>query len=239
VIRGDDPPGLDALRAAIDAELDADRFADLDDPNGIWRQRAGPIRAVGLVLESWSGIAAWVADERLEALVIHRPWALPEGLPGDPGVLAYHLAFDERLTIGLNSRLAAALPLRGMKPLGEKAGRPIGMIGDVDQVRLAAFGAALERTLGTTVELHGDVERIVRRAAVVGAMWPSVVEDASHDGADVYVTGTLRPSALEAVAETGIAVAVVGHHAPERWGLRALASSIASAFPSMRVAVRE
>jgi putative NIF3 family GTP cyclohydrolase 1 type 2 len=183
-------------------------------------------------------MADWIADEAIEALIVHRPWGLPERLPGDPGILAYHLAFDERLTIGLNPILAARLGMESIEPLGEKQGRPIGMIGNVPEQRLEEFGALLGRTLETEVSLRGG-DRPVRRAALVGAMWPELILDARRRGADVYVTGTLRPHALAAVAEAGIAVAVVGHRAPELWGLRTLGRSIAEAFPAIRVVVRE
>jgi putative NIF3 family GTP cyclohydrolase 1 type 2 len=183
-------------------------------------------------------LAEWIASEEIDALIVHRPWGLPERLPGDPSVLAYHLAFDERLTIGLNPILAARLGMESIEPLGEKQGRPIGMIGSVPEQRLAEFGVLLGRTLGTEVSLRGD-DRPVRRAAIVGAMWPELILDAGRRGADVYVTGTLRSRSLAAVAETGIAVAVVGHRAPELWGLRMLGRSIAEAFPAIRVVVRE
>lgn len=225
------------MRRFLDGELDAWQFRALKEPNGIWRERSGPIQTVGLALEGAPGLAAWIEDHQIDTLVVHRPWGLPEQLPGGPAVLAYHVAFDERLTIGWNPLLAEALGLERIEPLGEKQGRTIGMIGDVAACRLHEFGASLERTLQAPVALRGDPQRKIDRVAVVGAMWPRTVAEAAARGAGVYVTGTFRENAAAAVAKTGIAVAIAGHRPPELWGLRALGRAVGEAFPGLRVVV--
>ena len=74
----------------------------------------------------------------LGALLLHRPWELDaDALPPDVGVLAYQLAFDERLTPGYNPWFAQVLELRDLEVLGRKGGRPLGMIGALEP---ASFG---------------------------------------------------------------------------------------------------
>src|SRR6476646_7304506 len=82
------------------------------DPNGIYRPSTRPIRRLGLALEPWPHLREWAITTQIDALFLHRPWKLEgEQLPADVGVVSYHLAFDERLTLGFNPLLASTLGL--------------------------------------------------------------------------------------------------------------------------------
>ena len=196
------------------------------------------MRRVGLVLAPWPGLVDWVRAERPDALVVHRPWDVPLGALGDIGVLAYHLAFDERLTLGYNPSLAADLGMTGLDVLGRKEGRPIGMVGDVP-------GATLSDTLAALTRLFGGIEaeehassapgEQVGRVAVVGAMTPELVREAHDRGADLYVTGQMRVPAREAQAETRLPTVAVGHARSERYGMRTLAQALRTAWPGLAV----
>lgn len=232
-----------ALAAFLDRTLAAERFAGGKDPAGIWRapepNRAGPIGTVGVALEAGPGTPAWAAREGIGALVVHRPWRLEEvDWPGAIGVLAYHLAFDERLTLGFNPWLAEALGVAAAAVLGRKEGRPLGMIGAVAEQPAAAIIARLEAEFGGLEAVVGGAAA-VGRVAVVGAMTGPLVEEAARRGAALYVTGQVRQPALVAVAATGIGVVAVGHRRSERWGMRRLAGLIAAEWPGVRAVVAE
>jgi putative NIF3 family GTP cyclohydrolase 1 type 2 len=77
----------------------------------------------------------------------------------------------------------------------------------------------------------------VSRVAVVGALWPELVEQAARRGADLYVSGTWRPRAAAAIEVTGITVVLVGHRPPEAWGIRTLARLIGERWPRLAVEV--
>ncbi|HEV2654534.1 MAG TPA: hypothetical protein VGT82_06225, partial [Ktedonobacteraceae bacterium] len=114
--------------ATIAADLDqffvSARFPQ--DRNGIYRPSQRPVSRIGLALEPWSGIGAWVRAERLDALFLHRPWRLDEHeLPPDIGILAYHRAFDLTLTLGLNPLLADALHMTSVVPFAFKESLPL------------------------------------------------------------------------------------------------------------------
>lgn len=228
---------LDEIRSFVDGLLLVERFAGLDDPSGIYRPTGCDIHRLGLTLDAWPGVDAWIAAGRFDALIAHRPWDLPlDGFP-DLGVLAYHLPFDERLTTSFNPWLAAALGMDGIEPLGAKQGRPIGMIGGVPEQPLDSFRARLEAEFGPLEGMRVGDRGVVSRVAVVGALWPELVEQAARRGADLYVSGTWRPRAAAAIEVTGITVALVGHRPPEAWGMRTLARLIGERWPGLAVEV--
>ena len=169
-----------------------------------------PVAAVGLLVEADGETPGWVVRETFDALIVHRPWSLPAMLPGDPGILAYHAALDERLAIGMNPRLADALEMTRLEVLGVKDGRTLGMIGDVAAVSLAECAGRLAEQFGDVTLLPEASERMVRRVAVVGAMRPELVIEAAERGADLYLTGNLRKVAMPAAESAGMVVACVG-----------------------------
>lgn len=226
-----------------------------DDPQGIWRPGADPaarpVTRLGLALEPWPGLSEWTHRARLDALWLHRPWRLAEltsppfaALPEAVGVLAHHLAFDERLTTGLNPRLANALSFAGTlepEPFGEKDGRPVGMVG-----ALADAAASWETFVGRAAAIFGGTDEVtlptvIRSAdgplvvAVVGAMTDTLVRHAATRGVHVYVTGQWRRPAKEAVRATGMGVVAVGHARAERWGVRALADLLRERWAELDV----
>jgi len=223
------------LEAFLSEFLLADRFTD--DRNGVYRASLGKVKRLGMALEPWPGISGWITESNLDALFLHRPWklgAVPEGV----GVLAYHYAFDERLTTGYNPLLAEALSMTGLEVLGYKESRPLGMIGDVPRTSLSAFRARVEGEFGGLEGAYGVNTGDVTRACVVGAMRPALIREAAERGAQVYLTGQFRRGAAQAVAGTGMSVLEIGHERSEVWGLRVLAGVLRGAFPGLVVVLQ-
>jgi putative NIF3 family GTP cyclohydrolase 1 type 2 len=140
---------LNDVARFLDAYLRRERFPD-EETAGVWRPSGRSVARLGLALEPWPGLGAWAERERLDAVFLHRPFRLaPNALAPDVGVVAYHLPFDERLTLGLNARLADVLGLTFLEPLGEKEGRPLGMTGDADAaVPFTAWAAVMNDVFG-------------------------------------------------------------------------------------------
>ncbi len=227
-------PTLHDLEQFLNAYFAVERFGD--DQGGVYHPSKRQVVRIGLALEPWPQIEQWVRDARLDALFLHRPWKLEaDKLPPDIGVLAYHLAFDECLTLGYNRRLADALGMADLYVLGHKEGRPLGMLGTVWPQSLDQMRQRCHDLFGGYGETTGDMERAVQRVAVVGAMNDVLVREAAEHGADVYLTGQYRQPARLAVVETGIGVIEIGHRRSEEWGLRALAGVLRERWGTLQV----
>lgn len=110
------------------------------EQNGVFLPSSRPIQRLGLALEPTADIARRVTEVPLDAVFLHRPWKLNRtDWPAEVGVLAYHSAFDERLTVGYNPTLITLLGMRAVMPFGEKAGRPLGMYGEIPAQSGEAF----------------------------------------------------------------------------------------------------
>ena len=215
----------------FDEILNAAVFEGSGDQNGWFLPSTRPVRRLGLALEPWPELAEWVAAERLEAVFLHRPWNLTDAQrqalhETETGVLAYHLAFDERLTTGFNPALATACGWGEPEVLGQKQGRPLGMVCSLPVPTTFEMVAVELRTQFDGLEQVVPpvaVEGMISRVAVVGAMTDALVREAHERGVGAYVTGQWRQPAHAAVRDTGLGVVALGHRRSELWGLRALA----------------
>ncbi len=220
----------------LDQYLETARYAD--EPPTVFRPFGRSVARLGLALEPWPGLAKWIAAERLDALFLHRPFKTDmSALPEDIGILASHLPFEERLALGFNPRLAAMLEMTCLTPLGKRKGRPLGMIGDVPPQTVAAFYRSVTDIFGGREDARTCERNEVTRVAVVGAMTTELMREASARGAEVYITGQMRPAAREAMLDTGLGVIIVGHRRSEEWALRALAHVLRERFANLTVAL--
>ena len=228
-------PTLRQIAAHLDGQLHVGRYPD--ERNGALTTADVPVERLGLALDP-RDVLPVLATERLDAVLLHRSWGY-ERLPLPPslGVLAYHMPFDDHLTLGYNTRLAAVLGMTSLEPLGQRGERVLGMLGDVAARPMTALQDALVQHFGALEAMVPPRQPIVRRIGVVGAMTAELVEEASRRGADLYLTGQLRVPARRVVAETGIGVVAVGHARSEQWGLRSLRDLLVEAWPALDVVV--
>jgi putative NIF3 family GTP cyclohydrolase 1 type 2 len=228
-------PALTDLAAGIERITGADRVAE--QPPSVFAGSTREVFRLGLALEPSAAVMERVRGDALDALFLHRPWGVEAaGLPADVGVLASHLPFDERLTIGFNPELAEALGLSEIEVLGTREGRPLGMIGDVPG-GLEVLVERIASELGEPEQVELGSGSRVGRVAVVGAMTDALVHEAAARGAGVYVTGQMRPPARTAVHDTGIAVVAVGHRRAEVWGLHLIARHLRGEWPGLTTVV--
>ena len=182
------------------------------------RDPGRPVTRLGLALDPAPGLTAWAEREGLDALFLHRSWGF-EPPPG-VGVLAAHDGFDDAL--GLHGRaVAEALGARDHERLGPKlavAQIPAGLAALPGRAR-ALFGPGVELRAGAAPP-GGD------RVALASALRPELVREAAQRGAGLYVSGTWRPSAADALADTGLSLLLVGHRPAEAWALHHLASRL-------------
>lgn len=224
---------------------DIERFLDLffaihrysqEERGGVYCPSTRSIRRLGLALEPWEQLPQWVEQQRLDALFLHRPWKLqPRQLLPNVGVLSYHLAFDERLTLGFNPRLAEILAMSDLSVLGEKQGRAIGMLGAIAPQSFSSYCTYVDEVFGGQEELYRGAATEISRVAVVGAMTDALISEAAARGAELYITGQFRQPALDAVRETRIGVIAVGHRRSEVWGLRAIAGVLRERWSRLEV----
>uniref|UniRef100_B8HNU2 GTP cyclohydrolase 1 type 2 homolog n=1 Tax=Cyanothece sp. (strain PCC 7425 / ATCC 29141) TaxID=395961 RepID=B8HNU2_CYAP4 len=229
---------LSELATWLNDYLQVNRFGQ--DCNGIYRNSNRPICRLGLALQPGPTLLDWIQTQQLDALLLHRPWGLDlDSLPQDLGVLAYHLAFDEQLTLGFNPPLAIVLGMTDLEALGEKEGRVIGMLGNILPQTFESYCQRVIKAFGGYETMRQGQGDWLRRVAVVGAMTSALVQQAADRGVDLYLTGQLRQPALATLESSGLGLLTIGHHRSEVWGLHCLQQILCKHYPELQVWVRE
>lgn len=233
-------PNLADIASFLNIMLDTERYP-ADERPGIFMSTARPIRRLGLALDPWPTLASWLEHEDLDAIFLHRPFKLNrEIIPATRGVVYAYLPFDERLTVGYVPRLADLLGLRARAPMGDKSGRPLGMVGELPKpMSLVEWRRVINDIYGGLDESWDDGPTEIRKIAVVNSISPGLVQEASLRKVDAYLTRQLQAPARAACKAHKISAHGVGQRRAELWGLRTLSGMLRERWATIRVPIFE
>lgn len=233
---------LTELSDYIGRLLDVSRFRDYC-PNGIQVEgRAEVMRIASGVTASQrllDAAVAWKAD----AIIVHHGYfwknedatvtgikkrRIAHLLQHDISLLAYHLPLDAHPELGNNAQLAKLLGLREAGRFGEQ---DIAWRGELLQPQtLNNFAKHITQKLQRTPLVVGDGERMLRKIAWCSGAAQGYFEQAVTLGVDAFVTGEVSEQNVHVAEETGVAFISAGHHATERYGVKALGEHLAQQF---------
>lgn len=233
--------------------------------NRDWYPYPDNLRVSRLVLAITPAEALYTALNRYSrtppVAFVHRPFDLDRSrVRAGATVLSSHTGFDEALTVGYNTALAAKLGMRVdesvcLQGYKNDAERKIGIVGALPAgATLGSVTAAIaeEFQLGMDAVANGPfAESDIGVVAIMNAFAPAEVErvmaaaiakgwvDDVRDGRKVlYLTGQARDAGVAAVQERGMKLMCVGHEKAEEWGIRYLASEVRREFPEVEVLER-
>ncbi len=232
----------DELAVYLDNLLEVARFRDYC-PNGLQVEGRARIRKVVCgVTASQALLDAAVACDA-DAILVHHGyfWRGEDGrvtgirkarlatlLHHDINLLAYHLPLDAHGELGNNAQLAQR---QGWRVEGRFAEQEIGFIGTLEAPLPASrVAAALEKSLGRATLLAGNPDRMVSRLAWCTGGAQGYLEQAITAGADLYVSGEISEQTVHLARESGVPYIAAGHHATERYGIKALGEHLAQHF---------
>ena len=236
---------LKALLDYTNALLSIDSFADYC-PNGLQVEgRPEVTRLISGVTASMELIEAAV-EAQADAIVVHHGYfwkgedarvtgmkraRLQRLLGTGTSLLAYHLPLDAHPELGNNAQLAALLGFQSQGYFGDDAGLALGQYGALSQSMTAeALSALLQERLGRT-PLYVDG----RQAPIQTVGWctgaaQSYIDAAVAQGLDAFISGEISEQTVHVARECGIHYFAAGHHATERYGVRALGQHLAGQF---------
>jgi len=232
---------LSALVKALDTELDARSFKDYC-PNGLQVEgRPDVERLVTGVTASQALIDAAI-EQGADAILVHHGYfwrGEPAEITGmkarrirallgaGVSLLAYHLPLDAHPRLGNNARLGA---LMGWE--SARAGDD-GLLwyADLPQAETAVDIAGRARQLlGREPLLEAVGETPVKRVAWCTGAAQSFLGQAADIGADLFLTGEVSEPTIHEARERGVHFIAAGHHATERYGVKALGEWVADRF---------
>jgi dinuclear metal center YbgI/SA1388 family protein len=216
-------------------------------PNGLQVEGGATIRrlvtGVSACRELHERAATWNAD----AVLVHHGvlWKFlgPQPLVGyalrriEPllrhqiNLLAYHLPLDRHPVVGNNALIADALGVIDRQPFAVYEGRPVGWSGRLGRpLEIDAFRSRCREVFGQEPLHLGPEASTVRTVGIVSGGAQRELYQAIGAGLDAYITGEASEWVLHVAREAGIHFLACGHHATERFGVRALGEHLAERF---------
>lgn len=195
--------GVTASQALIDAAIEQQADAILVHHGYFWRGEDATIRGM--------------KKQRLATLLKH-----------DINLLAYHLPLDIHSQLGNNAQLAKLLDIQVEGGLEADNPHSVAMRGRFAQpLDAQTIARRIEVKLGRAPLVEASDKSIQTVAWCTGG-GQSFIDMAAEQGIDAFISGEVSEQTIHVARECGIAFFAAGHHATERYGVKALGEHLAN-----------
>ena len=237
----------DALTRYLDDLLGAAEYRDYC-PNGLQVEGRAEVRRVVCGVSACQALLDAAVARGADAVLVHHGYfwkgedarvlgmkrqRLATLLRHDINLVAYHLPLDGHSIYGNNAQWAMAL---GLKETQGFLGAPNARIGVRGVLPEAQTGVALKLSLERILQrevLHvpaQNVNRPLRSLGLCSGGAQGYIAEAATLGLDAYLSGEISEQTVHIAREMGIDYFACGHHATERFGVRALGEHLADTF---------
>ena len=235
------PMPREALRTYLDGLLQPERLRDYC-PNGLQVEGRAEIRRIVTGVTACQALIEAAIEQRADAILVHhgyfwrgedaritglRKQRIGRLLAHDINLFAYHLPLDAHPELGNNAQFGHACGWLAEGRFGEQE---IGWHGRVASVSLDQLSQRVASVSGRVPQVFGEPARLVRRVAWCTGGAQSYFEAAIALGVDLFVSGEVSEQTVHLARESGVAYLAAGHHATERFGVRALGTHLAERF---------
>lgn len=226
----------DAL-ALLDRTLEPLRFSDYC-PNGLQVEGRAEVRKVVTGVTASQALIEAAVARGADALLVHHGYfwkgedarvtgmkkaRLKMLLDHEISLLAYHLPLDAHPQLGNNAQLARVLGLAIDGALEPGNPRSIGNTAVLPTPLSAPdFASHIALQLGRQPMLIPGGPAVIRRIGFCTGGAQDYIDQAIALGLDAYISGEISEQTVHAARECGIHYFACGHHATERYGVKAL-----------------
>ncbi|WP_417513600.1 Nif3-like dinuclear metal center hexameric protein [Marinobacter sp.] len=162
-------------------------------------------------------------DQRIQGMKRER---LKRLLDNDINLVAYHLPLDDHPEYGNNRQLADILGIGNPQPLN-------GLVweGELHEAMSPEkFGLHIARALHREPLRVGDGKAEIKRVGWCTGAAQGFINTAIDAGLDAYISGEISEPTTHTARECGIHYYAAGHHATERYGVKALGVALEKEF---------
>ncbi len=197
--------GVTASQALIDQAIEVQADAILVHHGYFWKNE--PEVIVG------------VKQQRIKKLLAH-----------DINLIAYHLPLDAHRDLGNNKQLANILNINNPESIKPDSLTELLWCGDIPEQSVAEFAQYITQCLGRTPMHIGDKNMEIKTVAWCTGGAQNYLEQAAQLGVDAFISGEVSEATFHLANEYGIHYFAAGHHATERYGIKALGEYIGQIF---------
>ena len=149
-------------------------------------------------------------------------------MKNDLNLMAYHLPLDGHAELGNNVQFGKLLGLNAVDYAGDE--NLVAYAELEAAITLGDFLLHIESCLQRTPMCIGDSNKLVKKVAWCTGAAQGYIETAAALGVDVFISGEISEQTTHLALEMGVAYVSAGHHATERYGIKALGEHLAAKF---------
>ena len=234
-----------ALEAYLNTLLNVAKFRDYA-PNGLQVEGCEDIRRLVTGVTASQALLNAALEWKADAILVHHGYfwkseaatvvgmkkqRLATLLTNDISLFAYHLPLDAHAEFGNNSQLAKHLGFIVDAYMDERELQGVGLVGHLPEpMSLASLGQHIAKLLEREPMLIAGGEHLISRIAWCTGGAQSYIDHAASLRVDAYLSGELSEPTTHSARENGIHYVAAGHHATERYGVKALGEHLAEQF---------
>lgn len=235
---------LDSLIAYLNQILQPELFRDYC-PNGLQVEGKSTIRTLVTGVTASQALIDAAIKIKADAILVHHGFFWKNETPNivgmkyrriralltnDMSLIAYHLPLDAHLIYGNNIQLGKLLGLEKINTFCVEPNLQLGFMAKLPSPLTGEQFADLIATKLARVPLHIKADNLISQVAWCTGGAQDYIMQAIDQKADAYISGEISERTVHLANENNIHFYAAGHHATERYGVKALGQHLAQQF---------
>lgn len=233
------------LEQLINQKLSSDKINDYA-PNGLQVEGKTEIKKIITGVTASQALIDYAISQNADAILVHHGYFWKSenpcirGMKGkrikallvnDINLYGYHLPLDMHPELGNNAQLAKLLDIENLQPL-EKGAVSIPVWGELKEPMTGKdFAEKVEKVLNRKplICIENGPHLILKIGICTGG-GQGYIDLAAEQGCDAFITGEVSEQTIHSAREQGLHFFSAGHHATERYGIKALGEWLAKEY---------
>ncbi|MFT2090886.1 Nif3-like dinuclear metal center hexameric protein [Paraglaciecola sp. 2405UD69-4] len=227
----------------LDSTLSPEKIKDFC-PNGLQVEGKTNIKKIVTGVTASQALIDQAVEVDADAIIVHHGYfwkgeapsitgmkknRISTLLKNDINLYAYHLPLDAHPTLGNNAQLAKRLDIIDVLPIEDCSPQNIVMKGRfAEPISPESLHQKIEKSLSKTPLFESATKQQINTVAWCTGGGQGYIEQAANLGIDAFITGEVSEQTIHIAREMNIHFYAAGHHATERYGVKALGEYINS-----------
>lgn len=206
-------------------------------PNGLQVEGKSEVQKIVTGVTACLNLIDYAIAQKADAILVHHGyfWKNEDpcliGMKGkrvrkliqhNINLFAYHIPLDIHPILGNNAQLAKLIGLKNLRPMSEKD--PVPMWGEFEQpLNGDDLSALIRKHLNRDpLVCFDNAPRTIKRLGICAGGGQDYIDLAGKLNLDGFLTGEVSERTIHSARELGLNFFSAGHHATERYGIKAL-----------------
>ena len=233
------------LEQLINQKLSSDKINDYA-PNGLQVEGKTEIKKIITGVTASQALIDYAISQNADAILVHHGYFWKSenpcirGMKGkrikallvnDMNLYGYHLPLDVHPELGNNAQLAKLLDIENLQPL-EKGAVSIPVWGELKEPMTGEnFAEKIEKVLNRKPLICiENGPHLIRKIGICTGGGQGYIDLAAEQSCDAFITGEVSEQTIHSAREQGLHFFSAGHHATERYGIKALGEWLAKEY---------